>query len=412
MPDYRSDAHRWAAGMGILILAGGAAHAASVTLDFERLPDGTVITAPTVFSAASPVREEFSRLGVHFAIPPGLAANVAGGAILSGPFGVSGFGGSNYLAFNFNPAARYANGQNPQPPQLFNFVQPARLIRVNVGGFGGTARLTAYDSQGGPLAEATVALTRTVAPLEVQASDYDFYSATLRFENSLGGIADDLSLDLQDQTPNQPPVTHADVGGTKGTNDWYLGDVHVTLTAEDSDGTVASTLCRLDGGAWEPYSAPVLVTGEGTHTLEYRSVDNDGAEEAVQSTTLKLDYSAPVVELQLSRWFLWPSNGRKMPVKVQGSAQDSCSGLAGVTFEVNDEYGEVQPPLTRFGEVIVLKAAVKAKDRNGRVYRVSATATDHAGQKRTVTRLVLVPKSWGHCRREYARLLFEVARKR
>src|SRR5687768_16350986 len=110
MPDYRSDAQIWAAGMGILILAGGAAHAAPVTIDFERLPDGTAVTAPTVFTAASPVREEFAGLGVHFAVPGGHPANVAGGAILSGSFGVAGFSGSNFLAFNFNPAALCANG--------------------------------------------------------------------------------------------------------------------------------------------------------------------------------------------------------------------------------------------------------------------------------------------------------------
>jgi hypothetical protein len=165
MPEYRSDALFRAAGLGVLILAGGAAHAASVTVDFDRLPDGTALSAPAVFSAAVPVREQFAGFGVHFGVPSGSAPNVGGGGVLTGPFGVGGFSGSNYLAFSFNPAARCSNGQNPQPPQLLNFDRPVRSVRLNVGGFRGTATLTAYDSEGAPIGEATLPLAATVAPV-------------------------------------------------------------------------------------------------------------------------------------------------------------------------------------------------------------------------------------------------------
>lgn len=411
MPEYRSAAFLWAAGLGVMLLAGGAARAATVTVDFERLPDGTAVQAPVVFSGASPVREEFAGSGVHFTVPNGHASNIGGAGVLTGNFGVAGYSGTNFLAFSFNPAARLANGQNPQPPQLLDFDQPVRLVRLNVGGFGGTATLTAYDSDGAPVAAATLALTSRVAPLEVQTAGYDIASATLRIDGSFGGIADDLVFDMRVKE-NDPPVTHCSVEGAAGANGWRLGDVHVTLTAEDADGSVASTLYRLDAGAWEPYTGPVLVTDEGTHTFEYYSVDNEGAEEALKSETIKIDRGAPVLDLQLSRWYLWPCNGRTMPVEVHGSAQDTGSGLAGVQFEVKDEYAEVEPPLTEFGQTIVLQAAVKPRDRDGRVYRVTATATDHAGQQRTVTRLVLVPRNWGHCRREYARLLHQELRRR
>jgi hypothetical protein len=55
---------------------------------------------------------------------------------------------------------------------------------------------------------------------------------------------------------------------------------------------------------------------------------------------------------------------------------------------------------------------VKPRDRDGRWYQVTATATDNAGQKRSVAQFVLVPKNWGSCRREYARLLNQVKKVR
>jgi hypothetical protein len=407
MPEYRSSALFRAASLGALVLAGVAAHADPVKVDFDRRADGSAASAPTVFARALPVRDEFADFGVHFTVPGGYAGNVGGGAVLTGNFGVAGYSGSNYLAYSFNPGALCANGQNPLPPQVLSFDRPVRLVRLNVGGFRGIARLTAYDAGGAPIAESMVGLLTRVAPLEVQTPGYTIRSATLLFEGSLGGIVDDLVFDVQTRE-NVPPVTHCSVEGTAGEAGWHLGDVHVALTAEDADGSVASTLCQLDEGAWEPYSTPILVTGEGPHTLKYYSVDNEGAKEEVKAETFKIDAGGPVVQLRLSRWFLWPCNGKKLPVKVLGSATDSGSGLASLQFEVKDEYGEVQPPLTEFGQVIVLKAAVKPRDRDGRVYSVTATATDNAGQKQTATQYVLVPKNLGNSRREYARLLHKL----
>jgi hypothetical protein len=157
---------------------------------------------------------------------------------------------------------------------------------------------------------------------------------------------------------------------------------------------VVATRCRVDGGEWQPYSEPVLVTGEGVHTFEYQSLDEDGTWEDVQSETIKVDTGAPVLQMRLSRSVIWPPNGQWVPVVVNGSAVDSGSGGVKVVFEVKDEYGEVQPVLSAFGETIQLRAGVRRKDGNGRLYCVTATATDEAGWTATVTRQVLVPRFW------------------
>src|SRR5689334_22552466 len=93
----RSEPLLGAFALGVSILTGGAAHAASVTVNFDTLPDGTPFVAPTAFATTMPLRDEYAQVdGVHF---------LGGGGVLSGGFAVSGFSTSNFLAFNVRASA-------------------------------------------------------------------------------------------------------------------------------------------------------------------------------------------------------------------------------------------------------------------------------------------------------------------
>jgi hypothetical protein len=385
MPSQQSAYALRGVALGILILTGGVAHASSVTVNFDLLPDGTPFLAPNQFVSTTALREQFAADGVHFA---------GGGGVLTGYFGVAGTGGLNFLAFNARAAAHYADGSTAAPPEQIRFDRRADLVRLLVGSSeGGTATLTAFDAAGNTVASAQLGLTATLAPLQVSSTDYNIVSVGLGVAGSRSAVVDNLVFVVRDAV-NLPPTTQCALAGPAGANGWYLGDVTATLTAQDADGTVASTQYRVDGGAWQPYSMPVVVTGEGKHTLEYQSVDNAGAWENVQSDSLKIDTTPPVVDLHLSQTFLWPPNGKMLPVVVAGSASDtpSGSGVTGVVFQVVDEYGKVQPSLSAFGQTIQLQAWVKPRDRDGRYYRVIAAATDAAGRKTTVSRWVWVPE--------------------
>jgi len=51
-------------------------------------------------------------------------------------------------------------------------------------------------------------------------------------------------------------------------NGWFPTNPTVTLTALDRSGLgVASTSYRVDGGQWQAYTAPFVVTGDGTRTV-------------------------------------------------------------------------------------------------------------------------------------------------
>jgi hypothetical protein len=91
-----------------------------------------------------------------------------------------------------------------------------------------------------------------------------------------------------------PPQTRASAPETA--TGWYTGDTEVTLTAQDGLSGVGSTRYALDGADPKPYTAPVLVSGTGDHTLVWWSVDVAGNVEphdVGHSLTVRIDDRRP-----------------------------------------------------------------------------------------------------------------------
>ncbi|GIH67698.1 ThuA domain-containing protein [Microbispora siamensis] len=99
------------------------------------------------------------------------------------------------------------------------------------------------------------------------------------------------------------PVTTATTDPAQPENGSFTGPVTVTLKAVDETGGsgVAKTEYALDGGDWTAYTAPVTVTGDGQHTLRYRSTDKAGNVEEVKTLTLTISTPAtPTVKLTVT----------------------------------------------------------------------------------------------------------------
>jgi hypothetical protein len=394
-----------AVALGFLIVAGGAANAASVTVNFDVLPDGTPLAAQTTFAAtAGPLREEYAAQGVHF---------LGGGGVLAAgdTFGVIGTSAPNLLAFNPLSFVVYQDGLTAAPPEQITFDQPADLVKVKVASLGtGTAILTAYDAAGNPVATAQLPLSQVATPLEVDSASYNIASVQLVLTGSRSTMtADDLVFVIQDHV-NAPPVTQCALSGPAGANGWFIGAVQATLTATDADDQVVATQYKLDDGGWQPYSAPVTISGDGTHTFQFQSLDSGGSWEDAKSQSVKIDTTPPAVDLNLSCSLLRavheeiekPGEEKHdaddwAPVVVSGSVTQGGAGVAGVQFAVQDEYGTCQPTLTDFGQTILLEATVRPKNGNSRWYKVSATATDDAGLSSSVSRWIKVVRRWPRC---------------
>ncbi|MFD2169635.1 OmpL47-type beta-barrel domain-containing protein [Tumebacillus lipolyticus] len=106
----------------------------------------------------------------------------------------------------------------------------------------------------------------------------------------------DFAADLDEQAP----TTEAALSGEANDNGWYNQDVSITLTATDDKSGVARTEYQVNAGEWIEYSAPIVVSTDGTHEIAYRSVDASGNVEEAKTITIKLDKTIPTVSIAQS----------------------------------------------------------------------------------------------------------------
>ncbi len=128
-----------------------------------------------------------------------------------------------------------------------------------------------------------------------------------------------------------PSSTHV-LSGTVGPPPWYLSTVTVTLSATDATSGVATSLYRLDGGAWLNYTGPFDVAEEGSHTLEYTSTDAAGNEETARSVEFGIDLSPPALSITA------PGDGAfvfDLAVRITWTASDTVSGIASCAVSVD-----------------------------------------------------------------------------
>src|SRR5215213_8721601 len=93
-----------------------------------------------------------------------------------------------------------------------------------------------------------------------------------------------------------PPVTTAATSPSPDASGVYPGPVTVTLSATAASGfLIANTHYTADGGPTQTYTAPFVVSGGGSHTIRYWSVDNIGVIETPKSLTIQIQSIPPLV---------------------------------------------------------------------------------------------------------------------
>jgi len=112
--------------------------------------------------------------------------------------------------------------------------------------------------------------------------------------------ADYIKDKLFDEGDDQPPETAISLLPEQpdGANGWYVSEVTVSLETVGGNGG-GWTEYRLNGGEWATYSGPFIVSEDGVHTLEYRSVDSAGSEETKQ-VIISIDRTAPTATIAYS----------------------------------------------------------------------------------------------------------------
>lgn len=83
------------------------------------------------------------------------------------------------------------------------------------------------------------------------------------------------------------PETSATVSGERDADGAYIDMATVTVSASDTASGVNTIEYAVGSGAWQPYTAPVMVHQVGEHTVRYRATDKAGnvaAEKSVRFT--------------------------------------------------------------------------------------------------------------------------------
>ena len=177
----------------------------------------------------------------------------------------------------------------------------------------------------------------------------------------------------------------------------------VKLIASDPDSPNGlTTFFNVDNGGFVAGNSLQLV--DGIHTVQFYSVDQSGNQEAVQTQTLKIDSTTPIVTVSANPSSLWPPNHKFVPVTVTGHVSDASGGVPGmVSYQVFDEYGQVQPSGTagvdangNFSFVVSLQSSRLGQDKDGRQYTILVTATDQAGNTGSAHTFVVVPHDQGN----------------
>jgi hypothetical protein len=199
-----------------------------------------------------------------------------------------------------------------------------------------------------------------------------------------------------------PPATTATVTPAPNQAGWHKTAATVTLTATDNLGGSGVQAIRysLNGGpvieGGNP--SPVSVTAEGTTTVGYSAIDNAGNAEVPKSLAVQIDMTSPVISgMPAAACTLAPPKHQLVQV-ANVTAADSLSGIASfsVTAVSNEPDsgtggGDVPGDIVINGGVVQLRAERKPSG-NGRIYTVTATATDVAGNGVTAVATCSVPK--------------------
>ncbi len=122
-----------------------------------------------------------------------------------------------------------------------------------------------------------------------------------------------------------------------GTNGWFQqASVQFSLTGSDARSGVAQSFYTVDGGAAQTYSGVVTVSGQGTHTVTYWSVDNAGNTEAAKSAQIKLDNVKPSTSIAVSPAAPNGSGGWYVTTpSFTLSASDATSGVASTLYRID-----------------------------------------------------------------------------
>ena len=180
-------------------------------------------------------------------------------------------------------------------------------------------------------------------------------------------------------------------------NGWYQNPL-VTLSATDQDSDFDRSEYRIDGApGWTIDAGPFAVTGDGQHTIEYRSIDKVGHVEDVRSLLVKVDATGPLITgMPPAPCEIWPPNNKLVKV-ASVTAADPASGVAPDSLKISVLSNEAVSPsdIVIKGGTVAVRAS-RSPSGQGRTYTITSQVLDLAGNVTTATAACVVPRDRRH----------------
>lgn len=191
-----------------------------------------------------------------------------------------------------------------------------------------------------------------------------------------------------------PPVIAPNISGTMGNNGWYRSNVTVTWSVTDPESGIAS---------FSGCGQTTLTNDTAGVTLTCFAKNGAGLSSSVP-VTIKIDKTPPVISgMPAQGCTLWPPNHKFVQVG-EVKASDALSSLVPGSLKVIGTSNEPIDPLDPqivitpdgSGGFIVQLKAERLGNGSGRVYTLTATANDLAGNTTTVKATCSVPHDQGN----------------
>ncbi len=147
-------------------------------------------------------------------------------------------------------------------------------------------------------------------------------------------------------------------------------------------------------------AASFQITQQGVHTVNLRAIDNAGNASAVVSLVVRVDTTSPVIGgASASPSVLTPANHKLRDVVVSYNASDNLSGVTMCSLGVasnepvnSSDDGDTAPDWLVLDAHHLQLRAERAGDGAGRVYTVTITCSDAAGNTSSGNVTVTVPR--------------------
>ncbi|SEE54306.1 chitobiase/beta-hexosaminidase C-terminal domain-containing protein [Jiangella alba] len=209
-----------------------------------------------------------------------------------------------------------------------------------------TVTITASDAQSGVASIEYnldgAGFTAYTTPLVVSA--LGDHTVQYRATDNAGNVApvQSVSFTVVEPEPDDttPPDVSAAVAGDQNPDGEYVGSATVTITATDAESGVASIAYALDGGSFQPYTAPVVVSAVGDHVVQYRATDNAGNTSPVESVAFTVvepepDDTTPPQTSAAVTGSQNPDGDYIASATVTVTASDAQSGVASIEYDLD-----------------------------------------------------------------------------